>query len=67
MPPAAEDVLGLLDDRVVPGLLDDHASHRVIHGPEAMREARTDELTAAVGWLMRRDCGARPNSGAPLR
>jgi DNA-binding FrmR family transcriptional regulator len=41
-------------DKVALGLLDDHANHCVMHGPEDMREARTDELMAAVGRLMRR-------------
>ncbi len=41
-------------DKVALGLLDDHANHCVIGGPEALREERTDELMAAVGRLMRR-------------
>lgn len=41
-------------DKVALGLLDAHAQHCVMHGPEAEREARTDELMAAVGRLMRR-------------
>jgi DNA-binding FrmR family transcriptional regulator len=41
-------------DRVALGLLDGHAQHCVMHGPEEAREERTDELMAAVGRLMRR-------------
>jgi DNA-binding FrmR family transcriptional regulator len=41
-------------DKVALGLLDAHASHCVMHGPDELREARTDELMAAVGRLMRR-------------
>jgi DNA-binding FrmR family transcriptional regulator len=35
-------------------LLDEHARHCVIGGPEDKQEDRTDELMAAVGRLMRR-------------
>ena len=42
-------------DKVALGLLDDHAHHCVIGAPSAPeRDARTDELMAAVGRLMRR-------------
>jgi DNA-binding FrmR family transcriptional regulator len=41
-------------DKVALGLLDDHARHCVIDGPEAKQEERTAELMAAVGRLMRR-------------
>jgi DNA-binding FrmR family transcriptional regulator len=41
-------------DKVALGLLDAHASHCVMQGPDELREARTDELMAAVGRLMRR-------------
>jgi DNA-binding FrmR family transcriptional regulator len=41
-------------DKVALGLLDAHAQHCVMGGPEAEREAKTDELMAAVGRLMRR-------------
>jgi DNA-binding FrmR family transcriptional regulator len=41
-------------DKVALGLLDDHARHCVIEGPEAEKDDRTGELMAAVGRLMRR-------------
>jgi DNA-binding FrmR family transcriptional regulator len=42
-------------DKVALGLLDDHAHHCVIGAAEpAERDAKTDELMAAVGRLMRR-------------
>jgi DNA-binding FrmR family transcriptional regulator len=41
-------------DKVALGLLDDHARHCVIGGPEAQQDERTHELMAAVGRLMRR-------------
>jgi DNA-binding FrmR family transcriptional regulator len=41
-------------DKVALGLLDEHARHCVIGGPDAKKEDRTDELMAAVGRLMRR-------------
>jgi DNA-binding FrmR family transcriptional regulator len=41
-------------DKVALGLLDGHARHCVVGGPEGMQEDRTDELMAAVGRLMRR-------------
>ena len=41
-------------DKVALGLLDDHAHHCVTGAPTAAeREAKTDELMAAVGRLMR--------------
>ncbi len=41
-------------DKVALGLLDDHAHHCVVGGPEDLKADRTDELMAAVGRLMRR-------------
>jgi DNA-binding FrmR family transcriptional regulator len=41
-------------DKVALGLLDDHARHCVVGGPEGQQEERTEELMAAVGRLMRR-------------
>ena len=41
-------------DKVALGLLDDHARHCVIDGPDGKQEERTEELMAAVGRLMRR-------------
>ena len=41
-------------DKVALGLLDDHARYCVVSGPAAKKEARTEELMAAVGRLMRR-------------
>jgi CsoR family transcriptional regulator, copper-sensing transcriptional repressor len=41
-------------DKVALGLLDDHARHCVIEGPDAQKDERTEELMAAVGRLMRR-------------
>jgi DNA-binding FrmR family transcriptional regulator len=41
-------------DKVALGLLDDHAHHCVMHGPDAERADRTEELMSAVGRLMRR-------------
>ena len=41
-------------DKVALGLLDDHANHCVIGAAEDEREAKTAELMAAVGRLMRR-------------
>jgi DNA-binding FrmR family transcriptional regulator len=41
-------------DKVALGLLDDHARHCVLGGPEGLKEERTEELMAAVGRLMRR-------------
>jgi CsoR family transcriptional regulator, copper-sensing transcriptional repressor len=41
-------------DKVALGLMDDHAPHCVVGGPDAKKEERTEELMAAVGRLMRR-------------
>jgi DNA-binding FrmR family transcriptional regulator len=41
-------------DKVALGLLDDHAHHCVIGAAEEERDAKTEELMAAVGRLMRR-------------
>jgi DNA-binding FrmR family transcriptional regulator len=41
-------------DKVALGLLDDHAHHCVIGGEASDRDAKTEELMAAVGRLMRR-------------
>ena len=41
-------------DKVALGLLDDHARHCVIGGPESKKEERTEELMAAIGRMMRR-------------
>jgi DNA-binding FrmR family transcriptional regulator len=41
-------------DKVALGLLDDHALHCVVGGPDAEKEERTEELMAAVGRMMRR-------------
>ena len=41
-------------DKVALGLLDDHARHCVIGGPDELKQDRTEELMAAVGRLMRR-------------
>jgi DNA-binding FrmR family transcriptional regulator len=41
-------------DKVALGLMDDHARHCVVGGPDAKKEDRTSELMAAVGRLMRR-------------
>ena len=41
-------------DKVALGLLDDHARHCVIDGPEGEKDERTGELMSAVGRLMRR-------------
>jgi DNA-binding FrmR family transcriptional regulator len=41
-------------DKVALGLLDDHARHCVIEGPDAEKDERTEELMSAVGRLMRR-------------
>jgi CsoR family transcriptional regulator, copper-sensing transcriptional repressor len=41
-------------DKVALGLLDDHAKHCVVGAGEDDREAKTEELMAAVGRLMRR-------------
>jgi CsoR family transcriptional regulator, copper-sensing transcriptional repressor len=41
-------------DKVALGLLDDHAHHCVLGAEEENRDAKTDELMAAVARLMRR-------------
>jgi DNA-binding FrmR family transcriptional regulator len=41
-------------DKVALGLLDEHARHCVVGGPDEARPERTDELMAAVGRLLRR-------------
>jgi DNA-binding FrmR family transcriptional regulator len=41
-------------DKVALGLLDDHAHHCVMGAKATDRDAKTDELMAAVGRLMRR-------------
>ena len=41
-------------DKVALGLIDGHARHCVVGGPEDQQEERTEELMAAVGRLMRR-------------
>ena len=41
-------------DKVALGLLDDHARHCVIGGPDDVKQDRTEELMGAVGRLMRR-------------
>lgn len=41
-------------DKVALGLLDDHARHCVVEGPDDVKADRTDELMGAVGRLMRR-------------
>ena len=41
-------------DKVALGLMDDHARHCVVDGPENLKEDRTEELMAAVARLMRR-------------
>jgi DNA-binding FrmR family transcriptional regulator len=41
-------------DKVALGLLDDHAHHCVMGAQDNDRDAKTDELMAAVGRLMRR-------------
>jgi DNA-binding FrmR family transcriptional regulator len=41
-------------DKVALGLLDDHAHHCVVGAADDDRDAKTQELMAAVGRLMRR-------------
>lgn len=41
-------------DKVALGLMDEHARHCVLGGPEDKQADRTDELMAAVARLMRR-------------
>jgi DNA-binding FrmR family transcriptional regulator len=41
-------------DKVALGLIDEHARHCVIGGPDELKGDRTEELMSAVGRLMRR-------------
>ena len=41
-------------DKVALQLMEDHASHCVVGGPEDLKEERTEELMGAVARLMRR-------------
>ncbi len=41
-------------DKVALGLLDDHAHHCVLGAGDEDRDAKTEELMAAIGRLMRR-------------
>jgi DNA-binding FrmR family transcriptional regulator len=41
-------------DKVALQLMEDHAAHCVVGGPEDLREERTEELMGAVARLMRR-------------
>ncbi len=41
-------------DKVALGLMDDHARHCVIDGPDKLKDERTEELMSAVARLMRR-------------
>jgi DNA-binding FrmR family transcriptional regulator len=41
-------------DKVALGLIDDHARHCVIGGPDDKKADRTDELMASIARLMRR-------------
>jgi DNA-binding FrmR family transcriptional regulator len=41
-------------DKVALGLLDDHARHCVVGGPDELKTDRTTELMASVARLMRR-------------
>ncbi len=41
-------------DKVALGLLDEHARHCVVDGPDDAKDERTAELMSAVGRLMRR-------------
>lgn len=43
-------------DEVALGLLDEHARHCIVGGPERQQEDRTHELMAAAGRLMPRGC-----------
>ena len=40
-------------DKVALGLMDEHAHHCVVGGPDAKKEERTEELMAAVGRLVK--------------
>lgn len=41
-------------DKVALGLLDEHARHCIVGGPEGKHAERTDEMMAAVARLMKR-------------
>ncbi|MGK2877557.1 MAG: metal-sensitive transcriptional regulator [Solirubrobacterales bacterium] len=41
-------------DKVALQLMEDHAAHCVVGGPDALKEERTEELMGAVARLMRR-------------
>jgi DNA-binding FrmR family transcriptional regulator len=41
-------------DKVALRLMEDHAAHCVVGGPEELKEERTEELMGAVARLMRR-------------
>ena len=41
-------------DKVALGLIDEHAHHCVVGGPEELKVERTDELMNAIARLMRR-------------
>jgi CsoR family transcriptional regulator, copper-sensing transcriptional repressor len=41
-------------DKVALGLVDEHARHCIIDGPDELKDDRTEELMAAVARLMRR-------------
>jgi DNA-binding FrmR family transcriptional regulator len=41
-------------DKVALGLMEDHAAHCVVGGPDELKEERTEELMGAVARLMRR-------------
>jgi DNA-binding FrmR family transcriptional regulator len=41
-------------DKVALQLMEDHAAHCVVGGPEELKEQRTEELMGAVARLMRR-------------
>ncbi|MBJ7354049.1 MAG: metal-sensitive transcriptional regulator [Thermoleophilaceae bacterium] len=41
-------------DKVALQLMEDHAAHCVVGGPEDLKEERTEELMGAVARLMRR-------------
>ncbi|MGH2906633.1 MAG: metal-sensitive transcriptional regulator [Solirubrobacterales bacterium] len=41
-------------DKVALGLMEDHAAHCVVGGPEELKEERTEELMGAVARLLRR-------------
>lgn len=41
-------------DKVALQLMEDHAAHCVVGGPEDLKEERTEELMGAIARLMRR-------------